>query len=400
MTAPSRPLNAWHLTRRQLMAYRARLAMPFKGGQERATAPFVRSMINTHHLLFGFVLASIPAWLIGVWNLGYQVEQVLRHTGGATLAGWQGVVHGLLMAPAGSGVDTAGPLACVLLGLTWHLPLLGVVLLVTLFWELLFANRAGHGIDPGWLMTAWLFVLLLPPAVSPLLAAVGVSFGVVLGGHIFGGSGRYVVSPALLGVLFLSVGYPGLFDIGVPVGGVPVGGVPIEGLVVNTTWAAVAVEGEAAAGDFMMTLLGSQRGALGTGSALACLAGAACLLAIGAASARTLIGALAGLVVGASLANLGASDDPVRALGWHWHLVLGNLAFAVVFVATDPSTAPLTRPVRWVHGFMVGLLAVLLRTFDPSHPEAGLQAVLLAGLMVPLLDYLALRRHAPAWGTS
>jgi Na+-transporting NADH:ubiquinone oxidoreductase subunit B len=71
-----------------------------------------------------------------------------------------------------------------------------------------------------------------------------------------------------------------------------------------------------------------------------------------------------------------------------------------VFVATDPSTGPLTRPARWVHGFMVGLLAVLLRAFDPSHPEAGLQAVLLAGLMVPLLDYLALRRHGPAWGAS
>ncbi|HSG88749.1 MAG TPA: RnfABCDGE type electron transport complex subunit D [Pseudomonadales bacterium] len=395
-----------------LAEYRARLAMLLRvrDGPAAGRAPFVRSVASADGLLCAFVLASLPAFLIGVWNLGQQVSQALAQTPGATLSGWQGVVYRALQSlggePAvaaadGAAATGAGPLECMVLGLALSLPLLLVVATVTLLWELLFAARRGGAIDPAWPMTAWLFVLLLPPATSLPLAVLGASFGVLFGAHIFGGSGRYVVSPALLGILFLRLAYPEVFQAGLPVVGPEA--LPVAGLAGGTTWSAVAADGTGATAGLLATVLGSERGLLGTGSALACLAGGAWLVAKGAASVRTLVGALVGLVLGASLAQLGAPDDPVRGLAWYWHLALGNFAFAVAFLATDPSTSALTRPARWLHGLLIGLLTVMLRVVDPSHPEGALQAVLLAGLTVPVLDFLVLRRHrrrVPAWGAA
>jgi Na+-transporting NADH:ubiquinone oxidoreductase subunit B len=114
---------------------------------------------------------------------------------------------------------------------------------------------------------------------------------------------------------------------------------------------------------------------------------------MGAASWRTLAGALVGLVIGASFVNLFAGEDLAWGISWYWHLVLGNFAFGVAFLATDPSVGPLTRPARWAYGTLIGLLTIVIRVVDPSHPEGSLYAILLAMLAVPLLDYLAVRRY-------
>ncbi len=354
----------------------ARLAVAT--GPATESAPHVRRTLNVDRLLFCFVLASVPAWLVGVWNLGYQLTQALVHTQGGALSGWQGAVY----AGMGMAFNDASPLSCVVLGLLYYLPLLFVVLLATIFWEVLFASRRGRGVDPGWLMTAWLFVLLLPPSTSLLLAVVAVSFGVVFGAHIFGGTGKYLVSPALLGVLFLDFSYPGFAQ----------AVLPISGYAGTSTWSLVALATEPGA-DFVALLLGRELGAVGTGSALACMAGAAYLVYAGAASWRTLAGALMGLFVGAGILNLFAGEDLAWGISWHWHLVLGNFAFGVAFLATDPSAGALTRPARWSHGALIGLLTVVIRVVDPSHPEGSLYAILLAGLAVPLLDYLVVRRY-------
>jgi len=364
---------------------RLNMALMAGHGPAAERAPYVRRAANVDSLLLCFVLASVPAWLVGLWNLGYLTLHVLAHNEGAAMLGWQGALFSNLAHefPQGFAPQNAGTLACLVLGLLYQLPLLITVLLVTLAWEVLFASRRGRRIDAAWMMTPWLFVLLLPAAVSPLLAGVAVSFGVVLGSHIFGGTGRYLVSPALLGILFLHFSYPGFEQAALPL-------IEFSGA---TTWSLVATQGANSGLGFAAALLGKELGAIGTGSALACIVGAAYLVYAGAASGRVLAGAVLGLLIGASLAGLFAGADPAWGVAWYWHLVVGNFAFGVAFLATDPSVGPLTRPARWGYGALIGLLTVVIRVVDPSHPEGSLYAILLAGLTVPLLDYVVVRRY-------
>jgi len=345
-------------------------------------APHVRSRLNADRLLLCFVYASVPAWLVGDYNLGYQLLRALAHSDGGVLLGWQGAVHEAL----GFAADPGSVIDCVVLGLLYHAPLFVVAVATTMLWEAWFASRRGRRVDRGWLMSAWLFALLLPPTVTPGLAVLAVSFGVVFGAHIFGGTGKYLLSPALLGVLFLQFSYPGLAQTVLPV----------EGFAGATSWAELARPDPASAAavpGFAALLLGRELGAIGPVSALACFLGTAYLVVAGAGSWRMPAGALAGLFVGAGIMNLFGGDDAAWQIPWYIHLVAGNFAFGVAFLASDPSVVPLTRPGRWAYGVLIGLLTVVIRVADPAHPEGSLYAILLAGLTVPLLDYLVVRRH-------
>ena len=288
---------------------RVSMALMTASGPAAGRAPYVRRAANVDSLLLCFVLASMPAWLVGLWNLGYQILEALTHNEGAAMLGWQGTLFSGLAHefPQVFASENAGTLACFVLGLLYQLPLLITVLLVTLAWEVLFAHRRGRRIDAAWMMTPWLFVLLLPAAVSPLLAAVAVSFGVVLGAQIFGGTGRYLVSPALLGALFLHFSYPGFEQDVLPV-------VEFSGV---TTWSLVAAEGVDSGVGFAAALLGKELGSIGTGSALACIVGAVYLVYAGAASGRVLAGAVLGLLIGASVAGWFAGADPAWGVGWY-----------------------------------------------------------------------------------
>ena len=341
-----------------------------------ATAPHVRSSVTTGRLLNAFVVASLPAMLIGVWNLGYQTLLAGQDLHIAGVLGWRGSVLQAL------GMDTAAEnaLACVVFGLLQLLPLFATATAVAYGWERIIAKQRRRAVDPAWFMTAWLFVLLLPPATPVLLAALGMSFAAIIGTHIFGGTGRYLVSPALLGALFLHFSYPGFVGVALP----------LPDVELATTWVRVAAEGPGAV-DFVAVLLGVELGAAGTVSTAACILGAAYLVRVGAASPRTLLGAIIGLVVAAMLANLAGPADSVWQVSWYWHLALGNFAFALVFLATDPTTSPLTPGGRCVHGALLGGLTIMLRVVDPAHPEGTLFAVLLAGLAVPFIDHVTLR---------
>jgi len=239
------------------------------------------------------LIASLPAALIGITSLG--TDRILTH---------------------------------------W-LPLLGLALVVSRLWAELFARRRGRPLDAGWLVAAWLFALLVPAATPLGLAVVALSFGLVFGCHAFGGSGHYLVNPALLGVIFLAIGYP--LDAAAP--------------------------------------------EIDSGLAVASLIGAVYLIAMRTASAQLLTGALAAVVTGAIVAGL----------PWHSHLTLGHFAFVLAFVATDPTVQPTTAFGRWAFGASFGALTVVLRTFDPAQPEGSLPALLLVSLCVPMLDRIARR---------
>ncbi|HEY5645745.1 MAG TPA: RnfABCDGE type electron transport complex subunit D [Pseudomonadales bacterium] len=338
--------------------------------------PFVHSPRSTRAVQRLIVLASLPAALVGTWNLGWQTLIAIGNGRLDAVPEWMG----LLAAAADPTAAAESFLLASAMGLGAVLPLLAVALSTAAFWAFVFARTRRRKVDAGWFLCAWLFVWLAPPSTTLGVAALAVSFGCVVGLHIFGGTGRYLVSPALLAALFVHFGYPEFLASPLPV--------PSD---IASDWTLVAAGGSDLP-SLTGALLGTVPGGIGTGSALACLLGGGVLIATGVASWRVPAGALAGLGVGAMLLGWTA-DDPLALLGGYWHLLVGSFAFALAFIAADPTPAPLLAGTRWIYGALFGLLTVIIRVLDPTHPEGSLFALLLAGLAVPLADHLALRRY-------
>jgi Na+-transporting NADH:ubiquinone oxidoreductase subunit B len=329
---------------------------------------------NVRFVMRGIILASLPAAGIGLWALGNQILTADPTDSPGMQAGtalWQlGVLDylGLL------GNPQSAP-ASALLGLLLFAPTLAVALAVSRAWVQLFSQVRSRPIDPAWAVTAWLFALLLPAGVPLYLVVLGLSFGLVFGCYVFGGTGRYLVNPALLGVVFLLVAYPAQFT----------SGTWVPGTALATGWEAVVNSGPDESGlSWLRAFFGADVGAFGTPSAAACGIGALLLIVWRIASWRTIIAAFAGLAV-TSLAFAGVP--------WYWQPVLGSFAFVAVFIATDPSTMALTVEGRWLQGALFGSLTAILRMLNPEHPEGTLFALLLATLFTPTIDHLVVRRN-------
>ena len=330
--------------------------------------------------------ALAPAALVGTWNVGFQALDAAARLGAEPLAGWRGApLRALGVAP-----DPEQLLACLAFGLACVLPLAFVVGVFGWLWERLFSRRRQGRHDEALPVVVTLFVLIVPPTLPLWQAAVGVSVAVVLGLEIFGGTGRNAVNPALVGLAFLTFAYPGSFSgEGRWIAAAGATGAPV--LVTASEGGLAAVR---AAGTLWTdTLLGREVGAVGETSALACLLGALILVGAQLASWRILAGGVLGLVATTLLA--GALGDPARPLAdlpWTWHLSSGSFAFGLAFLATDPVTSASTRGGRWAYGASIGVLVVLVRVFNPAYPEGVVMAILLANVLAPLYDHVALRR--------
>ncbi len=330
-----------------------------------------------------FVLASLPAALLGTWNLGWQT--LLAIEGGLVemVPAWLGVVANL----ADPSAAAERVLVAAVMGLGTVVPLAAVAIGTSAFWAAVFARMRNRPVDAGWFTSAWLLIWLLPPGTTLGVAALAASFGAVVGLHIFGGTGRYLVNPALLGVLFVHFSYPEFLTSALAVPGTVVGDWPQT---VDSGGDAPAV---------MQALIGIVPGGIGTTSALACLFGALMLVVCRIASWRVLAGAGVGVLVSGAVLRWGAADPLAQLEVWR-HVLLGNFAFSLAFLATDPSPAPLLRSTRWLYGALFGALTVIIRVLDPVHPEGSLFALLLAGLAVPIMDHLVLRRYRVAGDVS
>ena len=296
-----------------------------------------------------------------------------------------------LLAALGFGFDASRVLDCFVHGLLYFLPIFAVSLLVAAFWEALFASMRRKPVDEGMLYIAWFFALMMPASVPLLQVALGMTFGIVVGKLIFGGSGRYLVNPALLGVAFIVFSYPSTF-LGVGAW------VPVAGYDQPTVLELVTDEGGvsviAAVGyNWGQLFLGDRPGAVGTVSTLGALLGAAFLLLSGMASWRIMLGAAIGLTTAAVVFNYLAPGNELFAVPWYWHLILGGFVFAVVFLATDPVTGPMTDPGRWGFGLLVGILTVVIRVANPTSYEGILFAILLACMFSPLIDFVIVERN-------
>ncbi|NNE05599.1 MAG: hypothetical protein HKN15_07755, partial [Xanthomonadales bacterium] len=214
----------------------------------------------------------------------------------------------------------------------------------------------------------------LMPLATPLpYLVIGLSFGLVFGGHVFGGTGRYFVSPALLGVVFLAFSWPAAMN-----------GSWLPGMDTVSTWEQVVSAGHAvlvASGTGWLELAaGQQVSATGVGAAGACLVVAAFLVFAGLIPWRIIVGGMAAICV----AGVGFAEPP-----WYWQAVLGSFCFALVFIATDPTTVPESRIGCWALGIAFGSLTIVIRMLNPAHPEGTLYALLLALLLTPLIDHFA-----------
>jgi Na+-transporting NADH:ubiquinone oxidoreductase subunit B len=365
--------------------YEAIDAFLFTTGSKARRAPYVRDAVDLKRLMITVCVALVPAILMALYNTGLQANIAI--TGGAAPYGWQGA----LIAASGLGFSPDDILACCVHGLLYYLPVLIVTFAVGGAWEVLFAVVRKHEVNEGFLVTGMLFPMILPPTIPLWQVALGISFGVVVAKELFGGTGFNVLNPALVGRAFLFFAYP------VQISGNAVW-VAADGFTMATPLAVAHESGLAAlagASDSLWnTFIGLEPGSMGETSALAIGLGALILLITGVGSWRIMVSIALGTMAMSLLVNaVGPAGNSMASLPFYWHMAMGGWAFGAVFMATDPVSAAQSNTGRFVYGFLIGVLVVLIRVFNPAYPEGMMLAILLMNVFAPLIDHAVVRAH-------
>jgi Na+-transporting NADH:ubiquinone oxidoreductase subunit B len=346
-------------------------------------AAHVRDALDLKRMMITVVVALIPCVFMAMYNTGYQAHLAISK-GAAPLATWQsGAMQSL-----GYAFDPSDMLACVIHGALYYLPVLFVTFFVGGNCEVVFAVIRKHEINEGFLVTGMLFPLILPPTIPLWQVALGIAFGVVVGKEIFGGTGMNILNPALTSRAFLFFAYPG------QISGDRVWTSAVTGPdgVSGATWLAeAAVRGPEALTQGVTwwdAFIGLVPGSMGETSTLACLIGAAVLILSGIGSWRIMVSVVAGSFAMVSLLTaVGSTTNPLFNVPFEWHIVLGGWAFGTVFMATDPVSASHTNPGKYVYGFLIGVLAILIRVVNPAYPEGMMLAILFMNLFASFIDH-------------
>lgn len=345
------------------------------------TSPHVRDALDLKRVMSYVVLATLPCIVFGMWNTGYQAHLAMAGMGVSEAAGWRGVILNLI----GVGYDPASLYDNIMHGFMYFMPIYIVTLLAGGFWEVLFAGVRNHEVNEGFLVTSMLYALVLPPTIPLWQAALGISFGVVIGKEVFGGTGKNFMNPALTGRAFLFFAYPAQLS-GDSVWTAVDGYSGATALSLGQSGGVAAING--AGIEWMDAFFGSIQGSLGSTSTLACLVGGAFLIYTRIASWRIIAGVFLGMVGTTLVLNaIGSDTNAMFAVPWHWHMVLGGFAFGMVFMATDPVSAAHTDTGRWIFGFLIGFMTVVIRVVNPAYPEGIMLAILFANIVAPLIDY-------------
>lgn len=349
------------------------------------TTSHVRDGIDLKRIMITVWLCTFPAMFYGMYNLGFQANTAMAELGINAVEGWRGGLIELF-----AGYSAASWWDCFWHGAVYFLPLYAVVFIVGGIWEVLFAIVRGHEVNEGFFVTSVLFALICPPDLPLWQAALGISFGVVIGKEIFGGTGKNFLNPALTGRAFLFFSYPG------DISGDAVW-TSVDGYTGATALSIAAQEGVQSLQSQLTWLdafFGNMQGSIGEVSTLAILLGGAVLLAMGIASFRIVLGVMAGMMVTAFLLNtIGSDTNHMFAVSWYWHLVLGGFAFGMIFMATDPVSAAMTNVGKLWFGFLIGFMVVIIRVVNPAFPEGMMLAILLANLFAPLIDHLVVQAN-------
>lgn len=355
-------------------------------GQVTKGPTHVRDGIDLKRTMITVVAALVPCIFMAMWNTGYQINLAMQEMGAAVTGEWRGIIIDIL----GIGYNPSSALANIFHGFLYFFPIFLVTQMAGGLWEVLFATVRKHEINEGFLVTGMLFPLTLPPTIPLWQVAVGISFGVVIGKEVFGGTGKNFLNPALTGRAFLYFAYPA------EITGDAIW-VAADGFTRATPLGIGAAEGMAGVTgsvSWMQAFLGTVPGSLGETSALACLIGAVVLIASGVGSWRIIVGMTLSTIVCAELLYMiGSDSNPMFEMNASWHLVLGGFAFGCVFMATDPVSAAMTETGRWFYGALIGFMTVLIRVINPAFPEGVMLAILFGNVFAPVIDHVVLQAN-------
>ena len=348
-------------------------------------APHVRDGIDLKRVMIYVWMATFPAVIVGCWNVGFQANTAMESMGLEQVDNWRHVFLHYF------GYSADSFIANLAHGMLYWIPIYMTTFIVGGMWEVLFASVRNHEVNEGFFVTSILFSLILPPSIPLWQVALGVSFCVVIGKEIFGGTGKNFLNPALVGRAFLYFAYPAQMS------GDTVW-TAVDGWTSATTLGVAKLEGmagiEAAGINWMDTFLGVTQGSIGEVSALAIFIGGAFLMITGVASYRIVFGVFLGMVAMSVLFNVaGADTNPMTGVPWYWHLTIGGFAFGMMFMATDPVSATMTDAGRWIYGVLIGALTVLIRVVNPAYPETIMLAILFSNIVAPLIDYGVIRAN-------
>lgn len=333
----------------------------------------IRSYVDMKRSLISVVIALIPCFLFGTWNIGYQHFLSL----GADATFWQTFGYGLLKV----------------------IPLYLVSYIVGLVIEFTFAEIRHEDVNEGYFVTGFLIPLIMPVDVPLWMLALAVAFAVIIGKEVFGGSGMNVVNPALLARAFLFFSYPSKMT-GDNVwiaekadaysGATPLGTIFDGGSVSDLP-------------SLADMFIGTIPGSIGETSKIAILIGGIFLIITGIASLRIIIATFAGAVAMTLVFNALGMTAAMEA-PFYYQILMGGFMFGTFFMATDPVTAAQTNPGKWIYGFLIGAIAILIRVANPGYPEGMMLAILLLNVFAPLIDWCVvavnIRKRKKRWASA
>lgn len=362
--------------------YEAAATIFYTPGKVTKSTTHVKDSVDLKRIMIFVWMATFPAMFYGMYNIGNQAHTAILAGAGTLPDIWQAALFSSLGGQIG--LESTGGLALFFYGACFFLPVYATVFIVGGFWEVLFASVRKHEINEGFFVTSVLFALTLPATIPLWQAALGITFGIVVAKEIFGGTGRNFLNPALSGRAFLYFAYPAQISgdsIWTAADGYS-----------GATWLSQAANGTVTDwsmnADWFNAFLGNIQGSMGEVSSLAILLGGLFIIYMRIASWRIVLGVAIGVFLFSSLLNIvGSETNPMFAMPWYWHMVIGGMAFGMFFMATDPVSASFTNQGKWAYGILIGFMTVMIRVLNPAFPEGIMLAILFANLWAPLFDY-------------
>ena len=333
----------------------------------------IRDAIDMKRTMTVVLIAVMPALLFGIYNTGLQHFMA----SGKNLEFWPMIGYGLMKV----------------------LPLLIVSYGVGLAIEFAFAQFRKHKTNDTYLATGMLIPLIVPVDIPLCTLAIEVTFAVIIGKVVFVGTGMNILNPALTARAFLFFAYPSwMTGDKVWIGGMAKGMGVVDGFSGETVLGQAAnglnqfVNGFGEKLSNWDLFFGAIPGSVGETSTLAILIGAVILLISGIASWRIMFSVLLGGAAMGLLLNAFAVN-PLMEIPWYQHFLIGGFAFGMVFMATDPVTGAQTNKGKYIYGFLIGFMAILIRVLNPAYPEGMMLAILLLNVFAPLIDHLVVQSN-------
>ncbi|MDZ4698281.1 MAG: NADH:ubiquinone reductase (Na(+)-transporting) subunit B [Rhodothermales bacterium] len=336
----------------------------------------IKDGIDLKRTMFTVVIAMVPCLLFGIWNVGHQHFLALGEFIGAGEGFMDKILYGAIKV----------------------LPIVIVSYGVGLGIEFGIAIAKKHPVNEGFLVSGMLIPLVMPPTIPLWMVALATAFAVLLGKEAFGGTGMNILNVALTARVFLFFAYPiymsgdAVWIAGDPAlfvdgfsGATPLGVAYLDGMAGLASMQHVSY-------DLSSLILGTIPGSIGETSFIAIGIGAVILLVTGIASWRIMASMMAGAYVTAVVFAV-TGIDPFLGVPPHYHLFMGSLLFAAVFMATDPVTAAQTTRGKFIYGFLIGIFGMIIRVLNPAYPEGWMLAILLMNVFAPTIDHLVVQSN-------